>query len=287
MSAATVMTDGTVLLGPRLARVERRLATLWRRRRSTRDVRVEDTPFTSAVGYRIAAWLHLPQGTGPFPAVVLCPDAMGDAASLTRAGDAAVTADEIAASGVACLRFDPAGRGESWGEEDHGGPEHQDEVATAVRLLADRSDIDAARIGLIGLGAGSVMAIGAAALAGAPVAWVLDWEGPSDRELHGSGDNPPASDDDTYWLPREPARHVGTLPCGYVRLQSEQDHSRPDEVRHALRMGAAAAAGALPWFQVNDHPRGIAPHRPRWLLPGALIANRALLRKIVSLSSAP
>ena len=277
MSAATVMTDGTLLLGPRLARVEHHLAGLIRRRRGTRGVRTEPTPFTSAVGYRIAAWVHLPPGQGPFPAVVLCPDAR----------DAAVTADEIAAAGVACLRFDPAGRGESWGEEDHGGPEHQDEVAAAARLLADRPDIDAGRIGLVGLGAGSVMAIGAAALAGAPAAWVLDWQGPSDRELHGAGDPAPAPEDDTFWLPREPVRHVGALPCGYVRLQAEQDHARPDEVRHALRMGAAAAAGGLPWFQINDHPRGMAPHRPRWLLPGRFFANRALLRKIVSLSTSP
>ena len=282
MSAATVMTDGTVLLGPRLARVERRLAMLLRRRRRTRDVRVEAVPFTSAVGYRIAAWVHLPPGEGPFPAVVLCPDGQDDAGSLADAGTSVVTADEIAASGTACLRFDPAGRGDSWGEEDHGGPEHQDEVASAARLLADRVDIDARRIGLVGLGAGSVMAIGAAALAAAPAAWVLDWEGPSDRELNGGGDA--SSDDDAFWVPREPARHVGALPCGYVRLQSEQDHARPDEVRHALRMGAAAASGGGPWFQVNDHPRGRAPSRPRWLLPGWLAAHRAVMRKIIHLS---
>jgi dipeptidyl aminopeptidase/acylaminoacyl peptidase len=287
MSAATVMTDGTVLLGPRLARLERRLSGLLRRRRGTRGVRVEEVPFTSAVGYRIAAWLHLPPGDGPFPAVVLCPDGQAGAGALARASESILTADEVAAAGVACLRFDPAGRGDSWGEEDHGGPEHQDEVAEAARLLAARVDIDAARIGLVGLGDGSVMAVGAAALAGAPVAWVLDWEGPSDPELHGAGDNPPAADDETFWAPRSPVRHVGALPCGYVRLQSEQDHARPDEVRHALRMGAAAAAGALPWFQINDHPRGLAPHRPRWLLPGWTVANRALLRKIVSLSTAP
>ena len=284
MSAATVMTDGTVLLGPRLARLERRLSTLVRGRRSSPVGPVLEVSFTSTVGYRIAAWLHLPTGNGPFPAVVLCPDGRNDASSLTRPGDTPITAAEIAALGVACLRFDPAGRGDSWGEEDDGGPEHQDEVATAVSLLAGRPDIDAARIGLVGLGTGSVMAIGAAALLDTPVAWVLDWEGPSDRELHGIGESAPAAEDDTFWQPRSPVLHVGTLPCGYVRLQSEQDHSRPDEVRHALRMGAAAAKGTLPWFQVNDHPRGTAPHRPRWLLPGWAMAHRSLRRKIAALS---
>jgi len=285
MSAATVMTDGTVLLGPRVARVEHRLASWIRARRTPTPRAVQPVPFTSAVGYRISASLHLPDGRGPYPAVVLCPDRRDDAGTLTRPGESPVTADEIAALGVACLRFDPAGRGESWGEEDDGGPEHQDEVAAAVRLLSARDDIDATRIGLVGLGAGSVMAIGAAALAAAPVAWVLDWEGPSDRELNGLGGNPPAADDDTFWLPRSPVAHVGSLSCGYVRLQSEQDHGRPDEVRHALRMGAAAAAGTLPWFQINDHPRGMAPHRPRWLLPGWAMANHALRRKIAALST--
>lgn len=276
--------DGAFLLGPRLSALERGLAGVVRRARATTAarVRVEEAPFTSAVGYLIQAWVHVPDGPGPYPAVVLCPDRLGDAASVTVPGRSAVTADEIARLGVLCLRFDPAGRGGSWGEEDHGGPEHQDEVAEAARLLAAREDVDAARIGLVGLGDGAVMAIGAAALADAPVAWVLDWEGPADRET--ATWSAPGPDDDAWWAPREPVRHVGALTCGYVRLQSEEDHLDPEELRHAQRMIFAASKGGLPWFQINDHPRNHAPPRPKWLFTGRISAGRALRRKIRGLA---
>jgi hypothetical protein len=285
--------DGAILLGPRLTRVEHALSGALRRLRAATAgrVRVEEAPFTSAVGYRIQAWIHHPPGPGPHPAVVLCPDGLADAGSLVTPGGSPVTADELARLGVLVLRFDPAGRGGSWGEEDHGGPEHQDEVAEAARLLAAREDVDATRIGLVGLGDGAVMAVGAAALAKAPVAWVLDWEGPSDREIAAGasrGDTawrPPGPADEAWWTPREPVRHVGDLPCGYVRLQSEEDHLDTSELRHARRMLFAASRGSLPWFQINDHARGAAPERPIWLLSGRLAAGRALRRKIVALSA--
>jgi hypothetical protein len=42
----------------------------------------------------------------------------------------------------------------------------------------------------------------------------------------------------------------------------------------------AAEAGDLPWFQLNDHPRGLVPDRPAWYPSGHGAANRILLRKI-------
>jgi hypothetical protein len=47
-----------------------------------------------------------------------------------------------------------------------------------------------------------------------------------------------------------------------------------------MRMIHAAAAGDLPWFQINDHPRGEVPPRPIWLPCGRLAANQAILRKV-------
>jgi len=118
---------------------------------------------------------------------------------------------------------------------------------------------------------------------------VLDWEGPCDREIITSGGtimapaNGHSLEDEVYWPPREAVRHVGKLPCGYVRLQASIDHAQPGEVRHAQRMIRAAADGDLPWFQVNDHRRGEVPARTNWLAPGTMAANRTLLRKIKSL----
>jgi hypothetical protein len=117
----------------------------------------------------------------------------------------------------------------------------------------------------------------------------VDWEGPCDREIITSGGTSlvPAAghslDDDTYWLPREAVRRVGELRCGYVRLQAWPDHAQPDELRHARRMVAAARAGRLPWFQVNDEPRGEAPERPHWIAGGPWASNRAILRKLRAL----
>jgi dipeptidyl aminopeptidase/acylaminoacyl peptidase len=265
------MSEFELVPGPRLIRLEARLADRLRGLRRQRR-RTEDFSFTSSVGYRIRAVLYLPEGEGPFPAVVLCQDGTDGADDR-----GVIDGEEIAGVGAACVVFDAAGRGQSWGDEDQGGPEHQDEVAQAARLLAARPDIDANRVGLVGLGLGAVMAIGAAARCGAPVSWVLDWEGPSDRETAN------VEGDDHYWQDREPVHQVGALRCGYVRLQSEDDHALPGEVRHGVRMGYAAAAGDLPWFQVNQHPRGVAPDRPRWIASGRLAANLAIRKKIKTL----
>ncbi len=271
---------------------ERRFAGLVRRLRARHapPVEVEPLALRSTAGYKLDAWLHRPaEGAGPWPAVVLCPGIGQDASALAdRRG--VVDADEIARLGLVALRFDPAGRGGSWGEEDFSGPEHQDEVATMVRYLAERPDVDATRIGLVGLSFGTAMAVGAAARLDLNVAWVLDWEGPSDREIITSGGErmAPAAghglDDEVYWRDREPVRHVGRLRCPYVRLQAERDHAQPGEFRHARRMMRAALEGDPPWAQLNDHPRDELPDRPTWLRPGVLEANRAILRKVRTLA---
>ena len=246
----------------------------------------------STVGYQLQAALHRPAKLSPgqrLPAVVLCPgidDDGGVFASLL----APVSADEVARLGAIALRFDPAGRGKSWGEEDYGGPEHQDDVASCVRYLAGRPDVDSRRIGIVCISLGVGMGVGAAAMPDLPVAWLIDWEGPCDREIitAGGARMAPAAghtlDDEVYWQPREAVRQVGKLRCPYVRLQAERDHAQPGETRHATRMVHAAALGKkegrLPWFQINDHPRDEDPARPHWLPPGTVAANRAILRKI-------
>ena len=147
-------------------------------------------------------------------------------------------------------------------------------------------------IGIVAISLGVAMAIGAAAGAHnppTPVAWVLDWEGPCDREIITAGGSKLAPamghslDDEDYWQPREAVRHVGNMACGYVRLQSRVDHAQPGELRHAQRMLAAAEAGSTPWFQLNQHRRDERPVKPNWLAPGQLAANRALLKAIEDL----
>lgn len=278
------------LLGPEstafLRRAERRLVGLVRsvRDRTAGDIVREEASFVSTVGYRIHAEIWRPREPGVYPGVVLCSDGAGDVAA-AQSTASPVTAPELARRGIVVLAFDPAGRGQSWGEDDFGGPEHHDNAACAVRALAGRDDVR--EVGLLGLGLGAPVAIGAAA-SGVDVAWVVDWEGPVDRETLVSvcPDAPLGADDETWWRDRDTLAHLTQLRCGYVRLQSEDDHANPEELRHAQRaLHAVHTAAPRPeaWFQINHHPRGEAPARPLWLLPGQGAARQTILRKVARL----
>lgn len=250
-----------------------------------------DVQFTSTVGYQLAGRITRPAGATSLPGLVVSPAIHQGRDGLDRLGSP-VTAAELAALGYVVLSFDPAGRGDSWGEEDFGGPEHQDDLRRAIELCAKTEGVEGP-VGVLSLSLGLAAAVGALTRhPELPVRWLVDWEGPCDRETITAGGtrmDPAAGhglDDDDYWRPREAVRHVGQLRCGYVRLQALPDHAQPLELRHAERMMRAAQAGSLPWFQLNDHPRGDVPARPGWLPGGSLGANRAILRKLAALSGA-
>ncbi|MFH1468106.1 MAG: hypothetical protein ABIO70_27210 [Pseudomonadota bacterium] len=272
---------------------ERRLQRLprWLAAHRPRAVEVARQPvtLTSGAGYRIAGCVHSPVGGSDRrrPAVLLCPG-IDDPGSVFVGQAAPISADEVARLGVHCMRFDPAGRGESWGVEDFGGPEHQDEVATALRYLVSRPDVVASRSGVVAISLGIAMAVGALAQAGegCRLGWLIDWEGPCDREIITAGGRilAPAAghglDDDAWWRPREAVRNLAGIRCGYFRYQASRDHAQPGELRHAQRMMRAASEAGLPWFQLNDHPRNTVPDRPKWYPPGHGFANRTIMAKI-------
>jgi hypothetical protein len=263
--------------------LESRLARFVRQRRPAPPIHVEEIVLRSTAGLQLEGHVHTLGEAGRRPAVLLCPGRT-DPGTVFDGWRAPVRADEIAAMGAVVLHFDPAGRGKSWGHEDHGGPEHQDEVAVAVRALLARDDVDPERIGVVSIGEGLSMALGAVDR----VRWLLDWEGPCDQEtLAAAGVAVTGAhelDDAGWWAPREAVRHVARLRCGYLRLQGSPDHALPGETRHATRMlHAAAQAPGLAWFQINDHPRGDVPPRPLWIEPGTWMANRTILRKVRTL----
>lgn len=252
------------------------------------EVRTEPLELHSTAGYRLAAGIVRPTSGTRWPGLVVSPAIHQGIAALTG-NSAVVSAAEIARLGFIVLVHDPAGRGESWGEEDFGGPEHQDDVRVAIRALAARSDCTG-EVGVLALSLGLAAAAGALARwPELPVQWLLDWEGPCDREIITAGGtrmvpaNGHSLDDDDWWLPREAGRHAGSLRCGYVRLQAFPDHAQPEELRHARRMMEAARQGTAAWAQLNDHPRGTLPERPAWLAGGPLVANSAILRKLGTL----
>ncbi len=274
-------------------RLERRASRVprWLRshRPGARGVRREDLVLVSTAGYQLHARLHLPFGDGRStrPAVLLCPG-IDDPGSVFEGHGPPIAADEVARLGAICMHFDPSGRGRSWGPEDFGGPEHQDDVLTALRYLMSRPDVVPSRSGVVAISLGVAMAVGALAQPGdaCRLGWLIDWEGPCDREIITAGGRimHPAMghgmDDETYWRPREAVRWVGDLRCGYYRYQAQRDHAQPGELRHAERMMRAASKGGLPWFQLNDHPRNRVPASPDWYPSGYRAANRVLLRKI-------
>ena len=152
-------------------------------RAANRDVQSTDVTFHSTAGYRIAATITRPVEDGLWPGVVLCPGADHDRRFFhTRASP--VRPDEIAAMGMVVLTYDPSGRGESWGPEDFGGLEHQDNAAQAVLFLREQPGVVAQQVGLLGISLGISSAMGGArklAEKHDAVAWVLDWEGPCDQ----------------------------------------------------------------------------------------------------------
>ena len=251
--------------------------------------------FRSSAGYRIAATLVAPTSLKAMPAVVLCPGSDQDR-SVFFNGEAPIQAEEIASMGIAVLSHDPSGRGASWGPEDWGGLEHQDNVLRAVQWLRSDAPFQSHKVGIVGISLGIASAIGAAkqlAIDETPVSWVIDWEGPCDQRTITANQtmNAPAMghrrDDSIYWSPREAVRHVGGMRAGYWRLQAHTDHAQPGELQHAIDMLTAASTGRLPWFRINDHYPGEIPEPIRWLRSGRLSANRALRRAISTAISRP
>src|SRR5215471_8008396 len=129
---------------------------------------------------RLAFTLDLPEGPGPFPAVV-----MGH-------GSGRVTRDQLVWAsrhftdlGFAVLRFDKRGVGESTGQFVFVGtkdspwvfPQLASDVAAGVRFLRTRHEIDGRRIGLFGASqAGWILPIAARDLG--DIAFMVLWSGP-------------------------------------------------------------------------------------------------------------
>ncbi|MDQ5809115.1 MAG: alpha/beta fold hydrolase, partial [Actinomycetota bacterium] len=105
-----------------------------------------DVTFTSG-GLRCAAWLHLPEGEGPFPCVVMAHGFGG-----TRRDSIDPFAERFAAAGIAALVFDYRHFGESEGEPrqllDLG--LQQEDYRAAIAYVRSRAEVDAARIAVWG-----------------------------------------------------------------------------------------------------------------------------------------
>ena len=121
---------------------------------------VEEVTFTHDQA-KLAGTLTLPQGDGPFPAVVL----ISGSGAQNRNEDIfgfqifGVIADHLTRNGIAVLRYDDRGIGGSTGDfanatsEDFAG-----DVAAAVELLKTKPAIDPNKVGLFGHSEGGIIA---------------------------------------------------------------------------------------------------------------------------------
>ncbi|MBM75514.1 MAG: hypothetical protein CMK59_08935 [Proteobacteria bacterium] len=209
----------------------------------------------------------------PVPHLLMIPD-FGKSRSQFLEKTACLNADELAVQGWNVVLFDPAGRGDSWGNEDWGGEEHQTEVAQIIDSLSGP-------VGIYTEGAGLNTALGGAQRSKKAVDFIIDYEGIADPDLIlRLPIRPDISADSPFWNDRNGHQHLKDPPCLYHRFQSEIDHNLPDDLRHARRIMRTLSQSKGTLFRLNHHRIGEIPDRPRWIAAGPISARRNLLEAL-------
>jgi len=219
------------------------------------------TVINPSSGASLAVYVNLPAAAAelPVPALVLVPGGSGSSSSFRRPN---AEFDAFAQAGYAVIVFDPDGRGESGGTEDYNGFIQQDGLAEVIRFAANLPGVDSSRIGLVTYSYGITMGAGALARhPDLPVAFLIDWEGPADRNDTGGCDSAglghlqdvASCTDEAFWAQREASTFISQIRVPYQRIQSEIDHVQPDNA-HAILMVNNAVSGGVPWVRLNDLP---------------------------------
>ncbi len=124
--------------------------------------REEEVAYESlAPGIRLTGTLTIPPGNGPFPAIILISGSGAQDRDETIFGHKPflVLADDLTRRGFAVLRVDDRGVGGSTGNTMESTPDETvRDVMAGVEYLKGRSEINAARIGLIGHSEGGLVA---------------------------------------------------------------------------------------------------------------------------------
>ncbi len=127
--------------------------------------REEDVAYENKkAGVKVVGTLTLPEGKGPFPAVLLIAgagamDRNGESNALAGHRPLLLIADNLTRRGIAVLRVDKRGVGASTGDgEASTTAEFAEDALVGVASLKARKEIDGGRIGLIGHSEGGVVA---------------------------------------------------------------------------------------------------------------------------------
>jgi uncharacterized protein len=143
--------------------------------------REEEVEFVNeAAGVRLAATLTLPEGEGPFPAVLLLTGSGAQNRDEEYLGHRPflVLADHLTRHGIAVLRADDRGVGGSTGDfQQSSTGDFADDALAGVAYLKGRREIDPQKVGLIGHSEGGMTAPIAATRSG-DVAFIVMMAGP-------------------------------------------------------------------------------------------------------------
>ena len=143
----------------------------------------EDVSFDNpaAPGVTLAGTLTLPEGQGPFPAVVLISGSGPQDRDEALMGHRPflIWADALSRQGIAVLRYDDRGVGASTGSfQAATGADLASDAVAALAWLATRPEVDPARIGLIGHSEGGTLAP-YVVQQGGEAAWIVMLAGPT------------------------------------------------------------------------------------------------------------
>lgn len=200
-------------------------------------------------------------GQTQLPALVLVPGGSGDSGGFLKrnpAGESTVSV--INDAGYVAVVFDPDGRGQSGGTEDYNGFIQQDGLAEVIRFASTLPGVDSANLGIVTSSYGITMGAGALARhPDLPVKFLIDWEGPADRNDTGGCDGAglghlaevAACNDEAFWAEREASTFISQIRVPYQRIQSEKDHVQPDYA-HTVLMVNNAVNGGVPWVRLNN-----------------------------------
>ena len=207
--------------------------------------------------------------TDSSPTVILIPGGIGDSKSYTDQIPGGSVVSQFAKAGINAVVFDPEGRGRSEGVEDFNGYTGQDGLYYITQFIDSLSEVR--EIGYISQSYGVTLATGVLArYKNVPAIFLIDWEGPVNREdttvgcKSGNTDmakqNSPgnhACSDDDYWEEREAAVFALEMEVPYHRVQSLKDHVQPD-ISHAVDIIVNTTSeeyggnGKSPWTRMND-----------------------------------
>ncbi len=124
--------------------------------------RSEETEFENKqAGIKLSGTLTIPEGKGPFPAVIMITGSGAQNRNEEIMGHKPflVIADHLSRNGIAVLRYDDRGTGKSQGNNANAtSADLATDVAAALDYLKNRSEIDPASIGLAGHSEGGLIA---------------------------------------------------------------------------------------------------------------------------------